>query len=184
MKTKQISEEISNNVKNLVWIKKILIFLLLENFKQFNSLWQSVLMYILYHAPLQCISCFMKGICRCMYIIIFQLVRENTLKHNLLKKSIKCYVVFNTYLLLYFLYSFIFLHIVNLHTELCFMSLAQSGTIHILLIIGYITFWHLTRNDPCLLCLSPMWKNSRKLTSLATSGGCCESIRGPYCVFV
>lgn len=44
-------------------------------------------MYLLYHAPFQCIFCFIKGICRYMYIIIFQLVRENALKHNLLKKK-------------------------------------------------------------------------------------------------
>ena len=72
-----------------------------------------------------------------MCIIICQLVRENTPKHNFLKKNhIKCYLVFNTYLLLYFLYSFISLHIPSLNIELCFMSLAQLGTIHILLIIG------------------------------------------------
>lgn len=45
-------------------------------------------------------------------------------------------IVFNTCLLLHVLYSFISCHIPNLNIELCFMSLAQLGTIRIILIIG------------------------------------------------
>lgn len=60
------------------------------------------------------------------------------------KKHTKCCVLFNTYLLLHFLYSLISLLIPSLNSELCFTSFAQLGTIHIILITGLYCILTLT----------------------------------------